>query len=276
MPRRTNHPIVAVIGAGLLGLTSLTLSASPSGAAEAKSKLPTASIVTKSDADINAIRTYFFCQTAACKKSLKANSAAATAGLNDLRSEIATIKADAVPSSEKKVVAKYVTDASALISAFQDYPKQSDADDQANNIGIIYYQSSNLGSDSYLLGCISTKAKVSFKVWSVGVVGVAYAMQVDTEAETTTAPATTIVAANESLLVEAASLKSDANGPSTKFNKLIVQFAKTQIVDSKDSLLILDGKGKSVKPATLKALSAKLTAEFEVIAKLQNKLAKKS
>ena len=65
------------------------------------------------------------------------DDAAATAGLNDLRSEIATIKADAVPSSEKKVVAKYVTDASALISAFQDYPKQSDADDQANNIGII-------------------------------------------------------------------------------------------------------------------------------------------
>jgi len=276
VPRRTYRPIIAVVGAGLLGLTSLTLGAAPSGAAQGKTKLPTNSIVTRSDVDINAIRTYFFCQTATCKKGLKANSAAATAGLDDIRAEIAAMEADAVPSSEKKVVAKYVTDASALINAFQEYPKQSDANDQANNIGIIYYQSSNLGSDSYLLGCISTKAPVSFKIWSVGVVGVAYAMQVDTEAESSTAPASTIVAANDSLLVEAASLESDANGPNTKFNKLVVQFAKNQIVDSHDSLLILHGKSKSVKAATLKALSSTLTTEFEAIANLQNKLAKES
>jgi hypothetical protein len=276
VPLRTNHPIVAAAGAVLLALSSLTLGASPSGAAQGKTKLPTKTIVTKSDKDINAIRTFFFCQTAACKKGLKANSAAATAGLSDLRAEVMTMKADAVPSSEKKVVAKYVTDASALINAFQDYPKQADADDQANNIGIIYYQSSNLGSDSYLLGCISTKSPVSFKIWSVGVVGVAYAMQVDTQAETSTAPASTIVAANQSLLVEAASLLSDTNGPSAKFNKLVAQFAKTQALDSRDSLLILDGKSKSIKPATLKALAAKLSAEFKVIASLQNELATKS
>lgn len=264
---------LSIVVAGSFGFALFILPTGVSGAATTKAPLPVKRIVTKSDNDINAIRTYFFCQTSKCKKVSSQNKAAAQAGLDDLRSEMKQMKADAVPSSEAAIVAKYETDATALINAFNEYPKQKSADDVANNIGIIYYQSSNIGSDDYLIGCISTKTPVSFRTWSVGVVGVAYAMQVDTQAETSTASPTTIASVNRSLLTEAASMKSDANGPNVTFNNMIVQFAQTQATDSRDSLLILENKAGSLTAADLKALATKLTAEFKEIAALQNKLA---
>jgi hypothetical protein len=258
----------------LLEFALLAAPAIVSGAAHTKIALPTKKIVTSSDKDISAIRTYFFCQTDKCKKAAPANKVIAQTALTDIESEIKIMKADTVPSNEAAIVAKYEIDARALIQAYSVYLKESGADAAANNIGIIYYQTSNLGSDDYLLGCASTKSPVSFKAWSVGVVGVAYAMQVDTQAETATATAATIISVNRSLLTEAGSMKSDANGPSPAFNKLILQFAATQALDSRDSLLILENKAGSITAADLKALATKLTSEFKKIAALQNQLAK--
>ena len=263
-----------VLTVGLLELALLAVPIAVSGATRAKPLLPTQQIVTSSDKYINAIRTYFFCQTAKCKKAVTTAKAAADTAIGGIKSEITLMKADAVPASQAAIVAKYKVDAKALIAAYTAFPKKTDADSVANNIGIIYYQSSNLGSDDYLLGCAQTKTSVIFKEWSVGVVGVAYAMQVDTQAETTTAPASTILSANKSLVAEAASMKSDANGPNKKFNALVVQFAASQALDSRDSILILEGKGKSVTRADLKALATKLTAEFKTLSTLQNELAK--
>jgi hypothetical protein len=264
----------AVLTVGLLELAVLAVPTALSGAAQTKPVLPTKQIVTSSDKYINAIRTYFFCQTTKCKKAAASHKAAADTAISGIKSEIKLMKADAVPTSQVALVAKYKVDAGALIAAYVAYPKKTSADELSNNIGIIYYQSSNLGSDDYLLGCAQTKSSVIFKEWSVGVVGVAYAMQVDTQAETTTAPASTILSANESLLAEATSMISDANGPNAQFNALVVQFATTQALDSRDSLLILEGKGKSVTRADLKALATKLTSEFKSLSALQNKLAK--
>jgi hypothetical protein len=256
-----------------LGAALVIVPVAVASAATSKSALPMKTIVTKSDNDISAIRTYFFCQTSTCKKASSFNKAAAQAGLKDIQVEIAKMKTDAVPSSEAAIVAKYVTDATALITAFNNYPKQTSGGGVSNNIGIIYYQTSNLGSDDYVIGCIATKTPVSFKTWSVGVVGVAYAMQVDTKAETATATRATIASINESLLAEAASMKSDANGPNASFNKLIVQFAATQTLDSRDSLLVVENKSGSLTAGDLKALATKLTSEFTRLAALQNKLA---
>jgi hypothetical protein len=259
---------------GFLTLAALAVPTSSVGAAQSKSPLPVKKIVTKSDKDLDEIRTYFFCQTTKCKKVASANKAIADKALTDIKAEVKLMKTDVVPSSETAIVAKYQVDAKALITAYTNFPKNLSSDAVANNVGIIYYQTSNLGSDDYLLGCASTNTPVSFKTWSVGVVGVAYAMQIDTQAETSTAPASTIVSANQSLLAEAASMKSDANGPNANFNKLIVQFAETQTLDSHDSLLVLENKAGSITAATLKALSTKLTAQFKQLAALQNKLAK--
>jgi hypothetical protein len=258
---------------GLLAVALVAVPVTESGAAQSKPLLPTKAIVTGSDKDIGAIRTFFFCQTAACKKSKTANKAAADAALSDIEADIKLMKADAVPASQLAIIVKYQVDAKALIGAYTAYPKHTDADSVANNVGIIYYQTSNLGSDDYLLGCAQTKTAVVFKEWSVGVVGVAYAMQVDTQAETSTAPASTILSANESLLAEAASMKIHANGPSATFNKLLIQFADTQAIDSHDTILIIDGKGKSITKADLTNLAKKLTSEFKALSTLQNKLA---
>jgi hypothetical protein len=258
---------------GLMAVALVALPVTQSGAAQSKPLLPTKAIVTGSDKDIGAIRTLFFCQTAACKKSKTTNQAAADAALSDIEADIKLMKADAVPASQLAIVVKYEVDAKALIGAYTNYPKATDSDSQANNIGIIYYQTSNLGSDDYLLGCAQTKTAVAFKEWSVGVVGVAYAMQVDTQAETSTAPASTILAANKSLLAEAASMKLHANGPNATFNKLLIQFAGTQAIDSKDTILIIDGKGRSITKTDLTNLAKKLTSEFKALSALQNKLA---
>jgi hypothetical protein len=68
-------------------------------------------------------------------------------------------------------------------------------------------------------------------------------------------------------------MKNDANGPNAKFNKLLIQFADTQAIDSHDTILIIDGKGKSITKTDLTNLANKLTSEFKALSKLQNKLA---
>lgn len=274
MSNRILKRTCVVLTVGLIELALFVLPSTVSGAAQSTPLLPTKQIVTSSDKYIGAIRTYFFCQTAKCKKAASTNRAAATTALSGIKSEVKLMKADTVPRSQAAIAAKYQVDAAALIGAFTAYPSETDTDDVANNVGIIYYQTSNLGSDDYLLGCAQTKTTVTFKNWSVGVVGVAYAMEVDLRAESTSAPAATVKSANESLLAEAASMKSDANGPNAKFNKLLIQFASTQTLDSHDSLLILAGKGKSITTANLKAQASKLLSEFTVLSALQNKLAK--
>jgi hypothetical protein len=261
-----------VASLGLVTLATLVVPLSGAGAAQAKA-LPAKKIATKSDTDLNAIRKYFFCQTAKCKKAAAANKVTAQHALGDIKSEIQLMKTDTVPTSETAIVAKYQSDAKALIAAFNDFPKDTSSDGVANNIGIIYYQTSNISSDDYLLGCASTNTPVAFKYWSVGVVGVAYAMQVDTQAETSSAPASTIVSANQSLLVEAASMKSDANGPNQVFNNLLLKFANTQSLDSRDSLAVLQNSSGPITVATLKKLATKLTSEFKQVAAMENKLA---
>jgi hypothetical protein len=268
LKRCSSLPIIAAMAIALAAIP-----VTESGAAQSTTVLPTKAIVTGSAKDLGAIRTFFFCQTAACKKTKKTDKVAADAGLVDIEADIKLMKNDVVPPAQKAIVAKFQIDAKALIGAYTAYPKQTDADDEANNVGIIYYQTSNLGSDDYLLGCAQTKTAVAFKEWSEGVVGVAYAMQVDTQAETTTAPGATILSANKSLLAEAASMISDANGPNANFNKLLIQFANTQTLDSKDTILVLDGKGKKVTKTEFTTLAKKLTSEFKALSALQNKLA---
>jgi len=263
---------VTILAVASFGAAFAILPSGVAHAASAKTALPLKTIVRNSDLDIGAIRTYFFCSTTKCKKALSFNKAAALAGVADIRLEIAKMETDAVPTSEATIVAKYEIDATALVNAFTNFAKATTGGGISNDIGIIYYQSANLGSDDYLINCIATKAPVSFKTWSVGVVGVAYAMQVDTKAETPSSTRATIASINESLLAEAASMKSDANGPNATFNKMVVQFAATQTLDSRDSLLIVANQPGSITAADLKALAAKLTLEFKNLAALHNKL----
>ena len=243
-------------------------------AATTAKALPTKAIVTGTNTYINQIRQYFFCKTAKCKKEVVANKTQAMKAVAGINVDLKLMKSDPVPSSLSKIVRKYEADAVALLNAVSLYPKQKSAYDQAQNAGIIYYQSANVGSDTYLLDATWLKAAVSFKQWSVGVVGVVYAMQVDTQAESAKASTATVVSANRSLLLEAKSLKNDANGPNATFNAMLVKFASTQIKESSLSILALSGKKTSTTQTQLATLASSLSAQFTKIVNMQNKLAK--
>ena len=259
-----------------IGVVQLTLVGAPAAISSGSTPkaLPTKTIVIGTNTFINQIRQYFFCQTSKCKKDTSANMAKALGAVAGLDAYLKLMKNDSIPSSESKPARKYGVDVRALIGAVHLYPKQKNPDDEAQNAGIIYYQSANVGSDSYLLDAAVTKARVSFTQWSVGVVGVVYAMQVDTQAESSKATTATDISANQSLLLEAASLRSDANGPNAAFNALLVTFAATQLKESKLSILILEGKKSATTRAELATLATSLSSQFSKIVSMQNKLAK--
>jgi hypothetical protein len=258
----------------ILAQLAFLLAPSAVTAATTAKALPTKAIVTATSTYLNQIRQYFFCQTAKCKKEVAANKALEKGAVAALNSDLKLMKDDSVPSSMTRITHKYEADAVALLSAVDRYPKQKSAFDEAQNAGIIYYQSANVGSDAYVLDTILLKATVNFKQWSVGVVGVVYAMQVDTRAESAKASTATVISANRSLLLEARSLRSDANGPNATFNTMLVKFAITQIKESNLSILALTGKKTSTTPARLATLATSLSAQFTKIVNMQNKLAK--
>jgi hypothetical protein len=263
--------VVLTIGVVQLGL--LVVPATLSSGSTPKA-LPTKTIITGTNTFVNQIRQYFFCQTSKCKKEVAANKAKVLSAVAGIDAYLKLMMNDSVPSSESRLVHKYGVDARALISAVALYPKQKNPDDEAQNAGIIYYQSANVGSDSYLLDAVISKVPVSFSQWSVGVVGVVYAMQVDTQAESSKASTATDISANRSLLLEATSLRSDANGPNAAFNALLVKFASTQTKESSASILTLEGKKSSTSQTELAALATSLSAQFSKIVSTQNKLAK--
>jgi hypothetical protein len=263
--------VVLSIGAVQLALVAAPATISSGSTPKA---LPTKAIVIGTNTFINQIRQYFFCQTSKCKEEAGANKAKALSAVAGLDAYLKLMKTDPIPSSESKLAHKYGVDVQALINAVHIYPKQKSPDDEAQNAGIIYYQSANVGSDSYLLDAAATKARVRFAQWSVGVVGVVYAMQVDTQAESSKATTATDISANQSLLLEAASLRSDANGPNAAFNTLLVTFASTQIRESQLSILTLEGKRSATTKAELATLATSLSAQFSKIVSTQNKLAK--
>lgn len=260
-------------------LATLALLAVPNGvsgaAAKAPASLPTKAIINGTDTYVNSIRTFFFCSSTTCKNEKATNAAAAQTAVSGLTSYVKMMKTDVVPADLQPIVKKYEVDAAVLLHTYRVAPKETGTNAVAANMGIIYYETANVGSDSYLLDCAITKTPVNFKQWSVGVVGVVYSMQVDTQAESQQASVSVDISANQSLVLEATSLKGDANGPNIAFNKLLLEFGVNQTIDSQKSLLILEHEKTSTTRAQLSRLSGLLSAEFTQIAKMQNSLAKK-
>ena len=255
-------------------LLPLTFLISIGGASASPSSSTTLSVAKNSPTYISSIRKYYFCSTAACKaaKSLLAN--ASQLGVTGLKKDLALLKTASVPSNETATVAKYVIDANNMISAMQSFAKATTQVNATLTAGIIYYESANIDSDAYLLTCEEAKSKVSFAKWSVGVVGVTYAMQTVVKAESATTPLTDLLSINKNLLIQAASLTRDANGPSAAFNAAAKNFAATIATNSEDSILVLTKKAPASMQATLASLAKKLQTEFSAMAALQNKLAK--
>lgn len=245
------------------------------GASAASGSGETRIIARNADTYVNSIRAYFFCQTATCKKTRNAEKTAAAAGMRALVAEAKTVSVGSVPSGQKAVVAKFVADVGLLAAAYTAYPQESGAQAIAKNTGLIYYQSANVGSDTYLLSVEVNGGSVAYVPWSVGAVAVLYAMQLDTQAlNVKSATVGNDISACQNLEREATSLASDANGPNARFNSLIAAFAKTQEEVSANEILILRGQKALISNSKLSSLSDSLGKQFKQIVDLQSTLSK--
>jgi hypothetical protein len=268
---------VKTVANGLLaGLLAVGFCAIPvSAASAAGTSSASASIVKSAGTYVNNIRDYFFCDTSKCKKSRSEERTVAATDMQALVGEATLASSSSVPSSQKAVVARFIDDVRQLAKAYKAYPKESSVEDIARNTGLIYYQSANVATDAYLLSVDVNGGSAAFVPWSVGSVAVLYAMQLDTEAlASKTSTAADDLYASQNLEAEANSLLSDADGPNTEFNSLLVTFATIQNEVSADEIQILEKKKTSLTSAKVSSLILELSTKFKQIVDLQKKLSK--
>lgn len=245
----------------------------PGAAGAASSTTATAAIVKNADTYVNNIRTYFFCASSKCKKNHASEARAAAQGMAALVAQANAAESAAVPVAERAVVAQFVTDVRSLDVAYVAYPKQSAAADIARNTGLLYYQSADIGTDTYLLSVDVNAGKAAYVPWSVGPIAVLYAMQLDTSAlNAKSATVADDIYASQNLEHEATSLLSHANGPNANFNALLISFATTQKSVSANEILILEKKPATLSDSKLKSLSALLASRFKQIVAMQASL----
>ena len=255
-----------------LSLAAATLAAAPAGATS--TTLPASAIAANSTSAVLAIRAYLFCDSKACKSERAKEKASAQAGEETITRDVTEMKHDRIPTAEATIVTKYIRDADGLVSTANIYPKLTSAAEQGNAIGVIYYESANVAADAYLLKCAATGTPVAFAKWSVGFAGVIYAMQVATQEQTSTSSASVDANAQTLLLAEAASLRSDADGPSQAFNALLVQFAATQTAASNSALALLEHKAAKGTRAKVAALAKQLDTRYSALVALEKRLDK--
>lgn len=274
MVLRTRAMASVFVVALLLGSVSLLGPRATLSSAAAPSA--TSAVAKNAFGYINTIRNYFFCVSATCKKNRATDEVASGKAMKALMAEAQSMSAQALPTTQRALAKKFVTDVHALSSAYLAYPKQSSAQDIARNTASIYYQSANVGSDTYLISVAVKGDPVKFPQWSVGAIAVLYAMQLDTQAlNSKTATATDALYASQNLENEAMTLAADANGPNAKFNTLIKTFARTQLTVSTNAIALLEHKKATLSNATLSALSTMLGQQFTQIVTMEKALVKK-
>jgi hypothetical protein len=257
----------------LLGACACVVPASAASAA--KSSSPTQQIISNGYSSINTIRSFFFCETAACKKDKKATATSAAVAMNYLEGEASALKPSNAPKSQRPILKKFIDDVTTLAKVYSVYSTETTSTEIATNTGVLYYVSANVGSDIYLLTSAVAASKVIFADWGVGAVAVLYTMQVDNQVLTSKkSNAATDIGAINDLEQDAVALRKDANGPSEHFNALLVTFANAQVEVCKAERDILEKKKSSLTNAQLKADISKIAVQFAKIVDLQKTLSK--
>jgi hypothetical protein len=259
---------VTLLGVGL-GLGSVT-SASATAVLS-----PVHEIVTNGYASVDTIRSFFFCETGACKKDKTATATKAAAAMSHLESEAKAIQDAKVPKGQQPIVKKFINDVRSLGKVFAVYATQTTANEVTRNTGVVYYESANVGSDIYLLTSAVSASRVLFADWGVGAVAVLYTMQIETQVVSAkNSSVATDISVNVDLEHDAVALMKDANGPNVSFDDLLVTFAKSQETVSKAENDVLEDKKSPLATAKLKADITSLGAQFSKIVDLQRSLAK--
>jgi hypothetical protein len=248
---------------------------SVSVATAATSPSPVKEIIANGYASVNSIRSFFFCETSACKKDKSAAAKSSSAAMNYLESEAIALRPAKVPQLQRPFVKKFIADVKSLGQVYAVYASETTANEITRNTGIVYYESANVGSDIYLLTSAVSGTKVLFADWGIGAVAVLYTMQIETQVvNAKNSSAATDIAANSDLEVDATALAKDAIGPNNQFNELLVTFAKSQETVSKAENGVLEKKKSTLSNAQLKADISTLSGEFTKIVNLQKTLSK--
>jgi hypothetical protein len=261
-------PLVLVLSAGIaLG--------APLAAVASVSSTSRTALVAQGYNDVNAIRSYYFCDSAACKKDKAAAEKKSAAAIDQLDVSATTLTPASSPKDQKTVVAKFDADVLELQKVSSVYTAQTSETQIAQNTGILYYETANIYSDLYLLSSDITHTTPHFSTWSFGPEAVLYTMQVDTQAlNAKSATVALDVATNVDLLQDAKALTADADGPNKGFNELIVKFAKTQTTVSAAENAVFEKKKPAITDKELKADITLLESQFENIATQQKALSK--
>jgi hypothetical protein len=267
--------VVSLFVVSLLA-TSVSLSSAPTMASASAAPSPTNDVAKHAFGYINTIRNYFFCVSAICKKNRASDEVASGKAMKALVAEARMLSTKVWPAKEEAIAIKFVTDVGALSNAYIAYPKETSAQAIARNTASIYYQSANVGSDTYLMTVALKGGPVKFPQWSVGAIAVLYAMQLDTQAlNAKSATASDALYASQNLEREATILNADANGPNAQFNTLIKTFARTQLTVSTNAIALLEHKKVTLSNGALSALSTMLGQQFTQIVTLEKSLVKK-
>jgi hypothetical protein len=269
---------ILLLAASLLASILLLVSTSALPAVAANEPTQAASALIANSTSIAAkVRKAFFCETSSCNRDRTALVSAAASALKSLGSGLPEVAVATFPSKLNPIVQKFALDASSLIAAFKLISKAKGKLEAASIIGIMSYETANVQSDSYVFQTLKAGRALNFRLWGVGVVAVMHALLVDNQTLSANPnSASTAFSVDQNQLLEAQSLKSDANGPQASFNALLVEFANNQIRMSQDLINYLNGKGGRMTNSQVSALGNKLASEYANIGLVQNRLASHS
>ena len=272
-PRTSTPYVFRTLAAALLGVGLCV--GWFSGASATTSSGPVKEIIATGFKSVNSVRSYFFCESTACKKDKAAAATTAKLAMSHLEDEASALQPSKEPTKQRPILMKFISDVKSLGEVFSVYASETTAIEVTKNTGLVYYESANVGSDIFLLNSVVAGSKFLFADWAVGATAVLYTMQVETQViSAKNSGVAADIAANDDLEQDSDALIKDANGPSQEFNGLLVTFAGLQKAVSKAENDILAKKKAPLSNAKLKSDIAGLSTVFTKIVNLQKTLSK--
>lgn len=256
----------------LVAMLTLVPGLTSAGAATSSSSLLT--LIAAADKDVTAIREFYFCETNNCRSQKTLQSAMALAGANDLARRLKTTSTIAATPAERALLRTFTTDGNTLLTGIAGINSQTTMIAKTVVAGIVYFESSYVTNDTYVLLSAVNHSRVSFKKWSVGLVGATQTMQVIIQLETPKASTSELLAANQGLILIAQNLLTHANSPFKDFNAKLTEMATSLKTYSIDEVKVINSKVPGGRKTMITAELKKFFNEYQALIALQNQLAK--
>ncbi len=266
---------IATLG-GLAVVVVSPLVVAPSAGASTTSSGIVASILGTSDQYLTSLRTYFLCTSAKCKSERSTLERNARTAMAKISAQSARAVTAHVAPKYHGALTLFVSDVRQLAKSFHVYFTTTSTVTLSGEVGNIFFQTSDIGTDVNVLRAAARNTRVSFKDWVEGEAATLVAMQTDASAlQSSTATAAIGIYANQLLSQECTSMIAHANGPNATFNRQLAAFARNQARISQSEILFLEGKKAPMTEAQVASLNVKVAAQFAALIKSESALVKK-